>query len=231
MFGPIKYVVFDLDGTLVNTMPSVVRGLSEAVREGLGHGIPTEELVKSFGPAPRDVLAKWMPPERVPAAMGHWLDFESRLGAEDLRPFPGVPELLEGLHAARMPMAVFTGRDRRGALRILELHGWTRFFGPESLLAGDDGFPTKPRHEGLVMLLQRLGFDPATTVMVGDHPHDATAGRAAGCKTAAALWDLPEGQGSQRSRFRAAWTKWDSVPVDVRLTEVGSLLAWAIRPE
>lgn len=227
MFGPISSVVFDFDGTLVDTMPSVIRGLGEAVRVGTGRNIDAQELLRSFGPAPRDVLRRWMPAERVPAALQHWLDFQAALPPSALAPFPGIPEMLEALRTHGVRIAIFTGRDRASTEAILRAHGWWEtYFKTDTILAGDDGLPTKPRPEGLSALLERLSFTPAQTLMVGDHPYDMQAGHAAGCKTAAALWDLPVGQGSQRSRFKEAWSKWDTVEVDLRLITPGSIAEW-----
>lgn len=227
MFGPIKAIVFDFDGTLVDTMSSVTRGLSAAVAVGRGEAVPLEELVKSFGAAPQDVLRKWMPPERVPIAFQHWLEFEKTLGPEEMKVFPEVPELLAGLKEKNIPITLFTGRDRGSALKIAKHHGWMgKYFDEAMIVCGDDGLPTKPHPAALHHLLKIFNLKAEETLMVGDHPHDMTAGRAAGCKTAAALWDLPGGMGTERSRFREAWSKWDGVGCDLRLVSPKSLLKW-----
>jgi len=231
MFGPIRQVVFDFDGTLVNTMPSIIKGLGMAARLGSGKEISDHELVKSFGAAPSGVLAKWMPSDQVPAALKHWEDFQATLAPAEIAPFEGIPEMLAALKTQSVRLAIFTGRDRATAEKIIRAHGWWEtYFDADTILAGDDGFPVKPQSEGLAQFLKKLSFDPTTTLMVGDHEYDALAGRGAGCKTAAALWDLPAGQGTQRSRFREAWTKWEKIPVDLRLVAPGSLLEWLARP-
>jgi phosphoglycolate phosphatase-like HAD superfamily hydrolase len=227
MFGPIRHLVFDFDGTLVNTMPSVIRGLRYAIHVANGRDVPVDELVATFGAAPQAILAKWLAPELVPVGFKAWLDFEDQLAPSEIAPFPGVVEMLDDLQARKIPTAIFTGRDRLGTLRILRAHGWLgRYFDDDRILAGDDGHPTKPSPEGLAELMKRLGFEPARTLRVGDHVYDAMAGAAAGTRTAAALWDLPEGQGTARSRFRQAWQKWDKQPCDLRLIEPASLTAW-----
>lgn len=230
MFGPIHHVVFDLDGTLVSTMSAVIQGLSEAVALGRGETISTEELVMSFGPAPLDVLRKWMPEERVAVAYDHWLRYEKTTSLETLPPFEGVPELLKTLQEQKISLGIFTGRDREGTLRILRHLGWLDvYFAEKALACGDDGRAPKPHPDSLRYLIQTLNFDPAYTLMVGDHPYDVQAGRAAGTKTAAALWDrtlLGGKQYSERSQFQKAWKRWDGVPCDLRLESPESLTRW-----
>ena len=227
MFGPIRSVIFDFDGTLVNSMPSVIKGLGEAVTHGSGKVVPTDELVKSFGPAPLDVLRLWVPAEKVESAYQHWINFERSLGPEHCVVFPGAAEMLKVLRERGLQLGVFTGRDRAGTLRIMQHHGWKdTYFSEATMACGDDGLPTKPNPDSLVHLMKKMNLDPATTLMVGDHPYDAMAGRAAGTKTAAALWDLPASSKSERARFRDGWKKWDNVPCDLRLESPGSLVEW-----
>ena len=227
MFGPIRNVVFDFDGTLVDTMPSVVKGLHQAILVATGKDIPTDELVKTFGPAPQDVLARWMDAEKIPVAVKAWLDFEAQTSASDMLPFEGVAAMLEGLKSENIRIGIFTGRDRAGTLRIARSHGWLgQYFTEAEVVCGDDGMKCKPDPECLLHLMAKMKLDPAGTVMVGDHPFDAMAGRAAGVKAAAALWDLPPGPESQKIKFKNLWTKWDALDCDVRLVSPLSLLEW-----
>jgi HAD superfamily hydrolase (TIGR01549 family) len=227
MFGPIHQVVFDFDGTLVDTMSSVIRGLGDAVRFATGKEVSTEELVKTFGPAPQEVLARGMPASDVPRAFHHWEQFEKSLGPADMKVFEGVEEMLTALRDAKIPIGIFTGRDRMGTIRIAQAHGWLgKYFNETHMVCGDDGHKVKPAPDALLALMRAHAWEPATTLMVGDHAYDMMAGRAAGTKTAAAIWDLPAGQGTRRSRFREGWQKWDAVDCDLRLDEPMSLARW-----
>lgn len=227
MFGPIRAVIFDHDGTLVDTMASIVEGLGSAIASQSGTHPTEAELLASFGAAPKTILEKWLHPLQVDAALKHWLDFESKLGPGQMKAFDGIPELLQILQDKKYPIGVFTGRDRASTLAITRAQGWLgKYFTEDQMACGDDGLPTKPRPESLIALMKRMNLDPATTLMVGDHVYDAMAGRSAGCKTAAALWDNKEKAPTEKARFKLLWEKWNGVDVDLRLTSPLSLSQW-----
>jgi HAD superfamily hydrolase (TIGR01549 family) len=232
MFGPIRNLVFDFDGTLVDTMSQVTEGLGSAIERVIGRRIPEKDLVATFGPAPQAVLAQWVPEDKVLLALQYWREFDKHSGPEFMRAFPEVEELLEFLKKEGFGIAVFTGRDRESTLKILEARGWyQKYFNEENTVCGDDGHAPKPSPEGLNILLKRFSWKAADTLMVGDHPHDMAAGRAASCKTAAALWDMSMIAGNtQRSRFKQAWEKWSADACDVRLQSPRSLMAWLKMP-
>jgi phosphoglycolate phosphatase-like HAD superfamily hydrolase len=229
MFGPIESVAFDFDGTLVNTMTSVARGMQKAVLAVTGKTVELDELAKTFGPAPRGVLAQWVPADRLDEALGVWLDFDGSLDKDAHEIFSGVSEMLEDLLRLKISIGLFTGRDRAGTLRILNNLQWTnRFFSEKDLVCGDDGFKAKPSGEGLLHLVKMKNWTCSKTLMVGDHKHDMMAGREAKCKTAVALWDQTFFHGTtNRGRFRESWQHWDAEQsVDLRLATPDSLAAW-----
>jgi len=232
MFGPIKNVVFDFDGTLVDTMSSVTAGLGAAVKHVTGREVTRDELVATFGPAPQGVLEQWMPKEKVHEALKFWMEFETTQGPDTMKIFDGAEKMLRFLKAEGYGIAIFTGRDREGVIRILKAHKWFDDLFTDKLLAcGDDEHAPKPSPEGLVNLMTANGFEPSKTLMVGDHPHDMMAGKAAGCLTAGALWDLDQMPGkTRRGRFKAAWEKWEEKLCDLRLSSPESLIAWIKLP-
>jgi pyrophosphatase PpaX len=228
MFGPVKNIVFDFDGTLVDTMSRVVAGLSGAIQHVSGKNVSRDELVATFGPAPKAVLEQWVPEDKVDQALEFWLEFEENSQSLHMKPFDGVDEMLRFLKAENYSLAIFTGRDRNSTLKILRAHSWLgEFFEEADLICGDDGFDPKPSGEGLNHLISQRSWSPAETLMVGDHPHDMRAGRDALTKTAAALWDLGMAGGkTQRARFRQVWEKWGDDICDLRLPAPASLVAW-----
>jgi pyrophosphatase PpaX len=230
MFGPIKNIVFDFDGTLVDTMSSVIEGLTEAVRVGSGKVVSKKELVSTFGGSPLSVLGHWMPAEKVNEALQVWIQYENNVGPADMCPFDGVSEMLEKLQGAKIQLGIYTGRDRAGTLKICKAHGWLgKYFAEDKMVCGDDGFPAKPSGKALEYLTRKWEWKPSETLMVGDHPYDMLAGREAGLKVAAALWDISDSGSTRRSKFKEAWKKWDKIDIDLRLDGPLSLTQWLAR--
>jgi HAD superfamily hydrolase (TIGR01509 family) len=189
-WGPrIEAVVFDLDGTLLDTMTVVPAAYAATIR-ALG-GPPV---------APADVVATWhIGP--MPVVLAHFLgrpvgdaDVEcfhrhAEAATAAVRPLPGVPEALDGLAAAGHRLGVFTSATRRGALRNLAAAGLDRRFA--AVVCGDEVDRPKPAPDGLLAACRRLGASAAATAYVGDAEVDIRCAEAAGALPVHAAWDAP----------------------------------------
>lgn len=230
MFRPVKAVIFDMDGTLLDSMPSALRGLKESIELGLGSPIGDEDLHSTLGLAPADIIRHWIPEggERFEKAMAYWNQFHAALQRHDFIPFAGIPELLEYLKSKSIPIAVLTGRDREGALGFLETWGWMdKYFTEDHVIGGDElHVKPKPSPEGIFHLAKVMGVDAKEVLMVGDGRADMLAGAGAGALTAGVLWDFPPGPEPRRLKFKRLWERFDGLPCDMRLESPSSLIAW-----
>ena len=101
--------------------------------------------------------------------------------------FAGIETLLEKLFAAKVPMAIVTGRHARDLDVVLKPHRLDRFF---SVLISDNLLPnSKPAPDGLLLAAQKMGLPPSQTFYVGDSPTDIQSAHNAGTVAIAALWD------------------------------------------
>jgi phosphoglycolate phosphatase-like HAD superfamily hydrolase len=230
MFGPLKAVVFDLDGTLVNSMGGVMEGFRIAVAKKTGAPIDEMLFQSLLGADPLKIF-KGLFPQREPAwaeeLYEQWLEIEKENAKTWHQKFEGSQELLHGLRNEKIPFGLFTGRDQKSATIILEsLNWWNEFFSNENSVFGDQLENPKPSGDGLRLLMDKFSWEPQHTLYVGDHPKDIQAGRDAGCRTAAVVWNFNEEEGiTPRMRFRNAWSKWDSLEnPDLRLDHPLSLL-------
>jgi HAD superfamily hydrolase (TIGR01509 family) len=174
-----RAVVFDLDGTLLDSLPLVLAAIGHAL-EPFGF-VPTMDIFARLGGPPAKFLPDLLPdPRHTPEAMARMEDFH-RKNTRMIRPFAGAAELLEALREREVQAAVWTGRDRASTERLLAEHALDRHLG--AVVCGDD-FPThKPDPEGLREILRRLEIAPGEALFVGDADVDVLGGADCGVET------------------------------------------------
>ena len=175
----VRGVIFDLDGTLADTLPVAYAALGEIFREYSGVVYSDSEIHAMFGPCERGLLRSRLP-EWEPAFQRYLHVYEAAHAACPA-PFKGIPELLDAL---RVPIAVVTGKGAESAAISLRLLGLADRF--PIVEAGDPHGPVKP--ERLRRVLQQWNISPSEVAHVGDAPSDVRAGRECGVITVAAAW-------------------------------------------
>ncbi|MFZ5817009.1 MAG: pyrophosphatase PpaX [Bacillota bacterium] len=181
-------LLFDLDGTLIDTNHLIVTSFQHVFREHLKREVAAEEIYPFFGePLPR-TMARYAP-ERAEELVERYRAYN--ISQHDLlvRPFPGVPEALTALQAAGLRLGVVTSKRTELAQRGLRVCGLERFFA--TLVGMDATEKHKPDPEPVLEALRRMGEEPGPHVlMVGDSIYDIQCGRNAGCATAGVGWTV-----------------------------------------
>jgi HAD superfamily hydrolase (TIGR01549 family) len=187
MSVPIRAVVFDLDGTLLDSMPLVLRAYAHALEPF--HPPLTEGALRArLGGPPERIF------ERLLNDSGHVTGALRRLegfGAENwplIEPFAGMNDLLRDTAAAGVRLAVWTGRERESTTWLLRKHGIAEYLA--TFLCGDDLPTHKPEPAGLIAVLDRLGVAREEAVFVGDAEVDLMAGAGVGVRTMLITHDL-----------------------------------------
>ncbi|HEX8004175.1 MAG TPA: HAD family hydrolase [Mycobacteriales bacterium] len=181
----VEAVVWDMDGTLVDSVDAVTGAYADAIVAG-GAPRPTSEAVVAayaLGP-PAALLTALLGRDCTGEDLAAYLDSLARRAAS-VRVHDGVPAALAAVGAA-LPMAVFTGASTAAAELLLGAAGLRMAFA--LVLGGDDVPRPKPFPDGLLHVCARLGADPARTAYVGDSPLDLECARRAGCVAVAAAW-------------------------------------------
>ncbi|HUR56636.1 MAG TPA: HAD family hydrolase [Opitutaceae bacterium] len=174
-----KAVVFDLDGTLLDSLSFVLEALQQALKP-YGQR-PTMDIFPQLGGPPEKFLQALVPdPRHVPVVLERLAEYH-RVNGHLLRPFPGVAALLEELQRRGVRIAIWTGRDRVSTAWLLQHHGLERYFG--AVVCGDDLPTHKPSPEGLLEIMRRLDVTPGETVFVGDADVDVLGGVSCGVDT------------------------------------------------
>ena len=182
----ITTLVFDLDGTLIDSSEAVVDAFNHALREKGYAKAPPEAVAATIGHSLSDMFAPYIPTEQDPDEMIGL--FRSRFRSvclEGSRLLPGVPEALAHLAAAGFSLGVATTKPRYFTEPILEHLGVLQYI---SAVAGAEEVEhLKPAPDALLLVLERLGKTPQETLFVGDTPLDVGAARAAGIRVACVL--------------------------------------------
>ncbi|HTQ78301.1 MAG TPA: HAD-IA family hydrolase [Burkholderiales bacterium] len=185
-------VVFDWDGTLMDSAAGIVESIQEAARD-LGLPVPSADAARhviGLGlHASLSSAVPELPAQRYPEfAEAYRRHFRARQDA--MRPFAGVPEMLEALGAAGCVLAIATGKSRRGLDYALRATGLGRHF--RHSRCADETQP-KPHPAMLLELMRESGASPAQTVMVGDTSHDLGMARDAAVDAVAVTYGAHPG--------------------------------------
>ena len=185
MRRPVEAVVWDLDGTLVDSSIVVPDAFVAAVTELGGPPCGREDVIAAYdlGPPPA-VLSHLL---KRPAGDDDVALYHRHLARTvvTVRAYPEVESVLEAL-GSRYPMAVFTGASRGAADMLLDHSGLGRYF--YHVVSGDDTEHPKPHPDGLHKVSASMEIATNRMLYIGDSPLDAEAARRAGSYAAAAAW-------------------------------------------
>jgi len=181
-----RTVLFDLDGTLVDSGAIILASFRHATRTVLRREIPDHELLAAVGgPGLREQMEA-LDPERVEELIDVYSAHNIGLH-DDLQPCAGILDVLETLRAEGRALGVVTAKRRATlALAFEVLPELRRYF--DVALGAEDTERHKPHPEPLLAALERLDADAAEAVYVGDSPFDVQAARAAGMASVAVTW-------------------------------------------
>lgn len=175
-------LLFDLDGTLVDSVPDLAAAVNKLLAELGRPALSDTRIATMVGDGAAKLVERVLAASDaggVPqhAALDRFLAFYEAEPTRLTRPYPGVPAVLAELAAAGWRLAVCTNKPERATRAVLAGLALDRFFG---VVLGGDSLPArKPDPMPLLMALERLGGVPADAAMVGDHRNDVVAARAA----------------------------------------------------
>lgn len=178
-------VLFDLDGTLIDSGPLILASFRYATRTVLDRAIPDEVLMAGVGGHGIEAQMRVFDEERVDELVRVYREHNQRIYRE-VRAFDGILAALKRLHGQGRTMGVVTVKSRPTVdvtFQVLPLRGFFR-----TVVAAEDTVRHKPDPEPLRIALERLGVGAATAVYVGDSPFDIRAAKAAGMTAIAVSW-------------------------------------------
>lgn len=188
-------IVFDLDGTLVDSQRDLADSTNEVLTTYGAAPLPMETVAGMVGEGALRLVARALAAagldRDVSEALGRFREIYDRRLLVHTRPYPGVPEMARDL-AAQARLCVLTNKPEAPSRRLLEAFGLAAHF--TSVIGGDSGFARKPDPAGLLHLIEESDGDAASTVFVGDSMIDVETARHANVRMCVALY----GFGRQR---------------------------------
>lgn len=188
---PYAIAIFDLDGTIGDTLPLIYEAFDAALRPKLNRRLPDHEVRAMFGPPDNAIIRSLISGEEGELAVERYTDVYQRDHDRLATLFPGIEATLEAARQQGMRLALVTGKSRVTALHSLKAFGVLDNF--DAIYAGDDVERQKPDPEALLRAMRDLGRrDEENAVIIGDSAADVLAGRAASIATIGVTWGNPD---------------------------------------
>ncbi|MDO5118173.1 MAG: HAD-IA family hydrolase [Eggerthellaceae bacterium] len=185
----VKAVLFDLDGTLLDTYQLILDSMRYTIATELGLDCSDEQLMAKVGqPLAVQFTDFTNDPALIELLLKVYRAYNETRHDAVVRAFDGIPEVLAALKEAGFSLGVVTSKRHELAQRGLDITGLAPYM---DFLVGPDDWPEFKPNPGSVLYGCRLaGQDPSECIYVGDSPFDIQAGNSAGCITIAALWGM-----------------------------------------
>ena len=178
-------VLFDLDGTLIDSGEVILASFRHATQTVLARVIPDEVLMANVGGHGIRAQMVEFDVERADELVSVYREHNLATYA-GVAVFPGIADVLDSLHGEGRQLGLVTVKGRPTVALTFEMHPLEHYFG--TVVTGDDTVRHKPDPEPLQLALERLAADPTGAVYVGDSPFDIRAAKAAGIASVAVGW-------------------------------------------
>ncbi len=183
-----KYILFDFDGTLVNTNDVILASWQHTYRHYLGHEMPVEHITSCFGEPLLLTMEREFPGVDPQESADVYRQFQMENADKLVTIFPGIKELLADLKAAGYVLGIVTSRTRESALRYMNMFDITSYF--SDLVTCDDTTIHKPNPEPLLLAMSKLGASAEESIMIGDSPFDIKCANNAGVDSVMVNWRI-----------------------------------------
>jgi len=189
-------VLFDLDGTVVDSGAIILASMRHATREVLGRDYADEELLNAVGGPGLEAQMAAFAPDRIDELVRVYRAHNEPLH-DELAACEGMVAALERLHEQGRRLGIVTAKRRSTVELAFAQVPIAHLF--EAVVGGDETERHKPHPDPLLLAAERMGADPAETAYVGDSPFDIRAAKAAGMHAIGVTW----GRIHDRSRLEA----------------------------
>lgn len=181
-----KAVLFDLDGTILNTNELIVESFLHTLEGETPRVYTRQDIIRNFGRTLVDQMREYTGLMDVERHITKYRDFNISRHDELIMEFPYVKEVLGRLHQAGVRLGVVTSKIRKTSLMGLDRFQLTGYL--DAIITVEDVVQPKPHGEGILKAASILGVEPDSILMVGDSQYDIQAARHAGVHVAGVAW-------------------------------------------
>jgi len=178
----LQNVVWDMDGTLLDTTQVVPEAFVRAVAALEGPEVEIDEVTAAYGRGTPEVILSFLVGRKL--TVDECEAYYRELDDVEVALYPGVAQTMAALRERGRAVAVFTGASTRAAQILLGAAGLEA----DIVIGGDQVERPKPAADGMLLAARRLSTAPEDLLMVGDSPLDLQAAKAAGSHSASAAW-------------------------------------------
>jgi pyrophosphatase PpaX len=180
-------VLFDLDGTLVDSIELIVAAAMNAFASRAGPSPSEAQIRSTIGRPLPTTFGPWLVDDNdLPFLIAKYREYQLEHHDRLTNAYEGIVDAVAGLHAAGCRMGIVTSKVGFMAERALVHTGLASYM--RCIIASDSTTKHKPDPEPVLIAMERLGAAPGETVFVGDSPYDMLAGRAAGVRALGVAW-------------------------------------------
>lgn len=186
----MECVLFDLDGTIVNTNELIINSFMHALKENSLPSLTREQIIPLMGTTLQQQLSAFSGLEAKDISLleRSYRSYNNAHHDELVQAFPHVNETMEELQRRGIKLGVVTTKIRPNTLKSLEQFGLLKYM--DTIVTVNDVTHPKPHPEPVLTAVANLGVDPARTLMVGDSAVDIQSAKAAGVRVAGVAWSL-----------------------------------------
>ncbi len=207
----ITTILFDFDGTLVNTNDVILASWQHTYRHYTGKEESIEKITECFGEPLLLTMAREFPGVDPEESAEVYRNFQKENADELVTIFPGIEVMLQDLKAKGYRLAIVTSRTRESAQRYLDMFGMASYF--DDMVSCEDTDIHKPNPEPILLCMQKLGVSREDCIMIGDSPFDIKCANNAGVLSVLVAWRI-----TGRGAAEVADAKWDyeiATPADL----------------
>lgn len=219
-----KYILWDLDGTLINTNEIIIESW-KATANWLGGPVPSDrEIMATFGETIRDTVKRFWPEADIEETIDYYRGYQEEHLVRMVKLFPGVYEALEELKKKEVSLSVVTSRVGFSADEYLRKFDLYKFL--DVVITCDDVSAHKPDPAPINLCISRLeemhgrAIDRSECIMIGDTLYDIGCANNAGIDSALVEWSHPVDK-EKMAELKLEPTMWFKSPFDVRKVALG----------